>query len=369
MRAAFAAVAVAQRLLVSTASVDRTSTEAEVVLYASKPNPNLDRLKFQSPFPVTVLQFDTDEWRGTIDKLFAYTEYASQPMHPPEKLLIIVDAYDVFFSPEDTMARIFEAYRYYGKEILFSTEENAYPPPIAERAENYAEEVLGAKRTSSRFLNAGAVIGTAGALKHLYNQAMAPIAESPEGLRGVQQYADAVGHWFLHSLDQFLIWEFLFRKRDWAREFVAFDVEQRLFGSPAFRVANWPDILKSSSRFKFGVESENGFVNVDIPDEMIFDADLDKFHFDGCKFRFIGRELYPVLWHGHGPEKTAWARTLLELENRKCVPMMDDRPNLEALLRQSDKSKVKEALELLKQHADTPVKREAVDIAVQAYLG
>ena len=30
---------------------------------------------------------------------------------------------------------------------------------------------------------------------------------------------------------------------------------------------------------------------------------------------------------------------------------------------------VKEALELLKQHADTPVKREAVDIAVQAYLG
>ena len=29
------------------------------------------------------------------------------------------------------------------------------------------------------------VMGTAAALKHLYNGAMAPIAESPDGLRGV----------------------------------------------------------------------------------------------------------------------------------------------------------------------------------------
>merc|ERR1719197_1047667 len=115
MRAAFAAVVVvAQRLLVSTSHVDRDSNDAEVVLYASKPNPNLDRLKFQSPFPVTVLQFDTDEWRGTIDKLFAYTEYVSQPMHPPEKVIIIIDAYDVFFSPEDILERIFAAYKHYG---------------------------------------------------------------------------------------------------------------------------------------------------------------------------------------------------------------------------------------------------------------
>merc|ERR1712182_161749 len=115
--------------------------------------------------------------------------------------------------------------------------------------------VLGAKRTSSRFLNAGAVMGTAAALKQLYNGAIAPVAESPEGLRWVQQYADAVGHWFLHSLDQFLIWEYLFRKQ------------------------NWPDSFKSSKNFKFGTASDNGFVNVDIPDEMIFDADLEKFKF------------------------------------------------------------------------------------------
>merc|ERR1719174_779694 len=102
---------------------------------------------------------------------------------------------------------------------------------------------------------------------------------------------------------------------------------------------------------------------------MIFDAELEKFAFEGCKFRFIGREFYPVLWHGHGPEKTAWARSLIELEDRKCIPMMDDRANLESLLRQSDKSKVKEALKVLEKLADNAAKQEAVDNAFKAFLG
>eukprot|EP00439_Symbiodinium_sp_Y106_P041068 s1362_g5.t1 len=123
-------------------------------------------------------------------------------------------------------------------------------------------------------------------------------------------HADVVGHWFLHSYDQYELWRYFIRhvravEEGSEEKLVALDTEQKIFGSTVFQKANWPVLLESVEpgiAFRNGTKSHS--IDVDVP--LVFDAPMSVFETWGCRARFIGRRYFPIFWHGHGPWKKAW---------------------------------------------------------------
>lgn len=270
----------------------------------------LERLRQSSPFDIAVLSLDA-EWKGSIDKLLAYAEYVSR--QPEEKLILLLDAFDVIFAPQAAPEIVIATYRSFKREIVLATEENAYPVEIAEAAEWLAAEVFGLKprmRYPSRYLNAGGILGTAKALSTIYGNILQGL-RSRQDADALMAKADRMGHWFLHAYDQFEICRFLLRQNETVASWIALDVNQKLFGSTMLVRMNRPmlvPLLNSTARP----------ASIDINAGVEFNAPLEAFAFDGCAARFRDRAASPLLWHGHGPEKGAYLTLLEEFERRRC---------------------------------------------------
>merc|ERR1712176_271008 len=135
-------------------------------------------------------------------------------------------------------------------------------------------------------------------------------ANAPEMLRA---HADIVGHWFMHAYDQYEYWRFFIRHviavvtGDEPDLLLSLDTDQQIFGSTVFRRDNWPQYLQGSQSWN---EITNSTIDIDVP--LVFDAPQSVFEIQACKARFIGREHFPIFWHGHGPYKKSWE----DLRNR-----------------------------------------------------
>merc|ERR1712150_229106 len=142
-----------------------------------------------------------------------------------------------------------------------------------------------------------------GALKRVYDDIKENMAANdPQALMA---HANIVGHWFLHSYDQYELWRYFIRHvraahDEGAELLLALDTEQMIFGSTVLQKSNWPGLLDNCQGGVMGQHS----IDVDVP--LVFDAPQELWEIKACRARFVGRQYFPIFWHGHGPWKPAW---------------------------------------------------------------
>eukprot|EP00933_Yihiella_yeosuensis_P037397 TRINITY_DN31320_c0_g1_i1.p1 TRINITY_DN31320_c0_g1~~TRINITY_DN31320_c0_g1_i1.p1 ORF type:complete len:410 (+),score=64.29 TRINITY_DN31320_c0_g1_i1:111-1340(+) len=301
----------------------RKITSVQVVVYANKWHKNVELLKHFAPFPVLTVRQE-GEWKGTLDKLLGYWSFLQGI--EDDAVVVFLDAFDVFPNGYDGH-ELLRRFLSFGKPVVISTEENIFPREVAASAD---ESVLFGGRlgltnasSPSKYVNAGGIIGFGWALRKIYDDMRENMAaNNPQMLMA---HADIVGHWFLHSYDQYELWRYFIRHvkhvLDGEEEaLLALDHEQYIFGSTVFRKDNWLEYLNNSAG---GVNGEHS-IDVDVP--LVFDAPLEHWHVVGCKARWKGRKHFPIFWHGHGPWKPAWEGLRDKLRGNGCMGGLPPKP-------------------------------------------
>ncbi|CAJ1361536.1 unnamed protein product [Effrenium voratum] len=302
------------------ASYPRRITGVQIVVYANKPHRNLDLLQRHAPFPVKILRQE-GEWKGTLDKLIGYWTYLKTVSD--DDVVVFLDAFDVFpngLDGHELLRRFFS----FGTPVVIAAEENVFPREVLEQAKMAVEQMdavgLGNASAPSRFLNAGGIIGMGWALRKMYDDVRDNMAaNNPQMLMA---HADIVGHWFLHSYDQYELWRYFIRhvrsvEEGQEERMVALDTEQLIFGSTVYQKANWPVLLNNTEPGIATREGKGHSIDVDVP--LVFDAPQSVFETYGCSGRFLGRAFFPVFWHGHGPWKAAWEGLRNRLQSAGCL--------------------------------------------------
>lgn len=298
-------------------------TGAYVVVYANKHHKNIDLLSATAPFPVRAVRQE-GEWKGTLDKLLGYWSFLRTV--EDDDIVVFLDAFDVFgngFDGHELLRRYFS----FQRPIVIATEENVFPREVNEQA-HVAVDVFGRlgfmnASAPSRYVNAGGIIGIGWALKRIYQDMRENMAANDPGM--LMAHADVVGHWFLHSYDQYELWRYFIRHvmavHDGEAELLlTLDTEQMIFGSTVLRKDNWPGLLEGSEGGVGGKHS----IDVDVP--LVFDAPQELWEVSSCSARFVGRKHFPIFWHGHGPWKPAWEGLRDRLASYGCFSSESAKP-------------------------------------------
>ncbi|CAL1147383.1 unnamed protein product [Cladocopium goreaui] len=261
------------------------------------------------------------DWKGTLDKLIGYWTYLKTIKD--DDVIVFLDAFDVFpngLDGHELLRRFFS----FGTPVVIASEENIFPREVAEQANIAVEQMqavgLGNASAPSRYLNAGGIIGMGWALRKMYDDVRENMAANNPHM--LMAHADIVGHWFLHSYDQYELWRYFIRHVRGVEEageekMVALDTEQLIFGSTVFQKENWPELLNDAEPGIATKEGKGHSIDVDVP--LVFDAPQRVFETHGCSGRFLGRKYFPIFWHGHGPWKAAWEGLRNRLMSAGCL--------------------------------------------------
>eukprot|EP00435_Cladocopium_sp_Y103_P019892 s1661_g4.t2 len=283
-------------------------------------------------FPVFE-QIQEGDWKGTLDKLIGYWTYLKTIKD--DDVIVFLDAFDVFpngLDGHELLRRFFS----FGTPVVIAAEENIFPREVVEQANIAVEQMqavgLGNASAPSRYLNAGGIIGMGWALRKMYDDVRRCGVKFGEAVRRenmaannphmLMAHADIVGHWFLHSYDQYELWRYFIRHVRGVEEageekMVALDTEQLIFGSTVFQKENWPELLNDTEPGIATKEGKGHSIDVDVP--LVFDAPQRVFETHGCSGRFLGRKYFPIFWHGHGPWKAAWEGLRNRLMSAGCL--------------------------------------------------
>lgn len=106
-----------------------------------------------------------EKWNHHMDKINVMKEVTKQMKD--DEIISFINSYDTLINTENLIPRMYEKFKEYNKEILFSSELYAYPEKYKEKLDKLCKDSQ--ITTNHKYLNGGGYIGYVGALKTMYN--------------------------------------------------------------------------------------------------------------------------------------------------------------------------------------------------------